>query len=105
MINKGLKSLVESSPNFSNQSLENAITGLRIGWVAKSLDLDTTITDNSVLSSSQKNDVKDTIKYLVLTDLNISFNDSPKSFIGSIIARGICTCSRGIKKSSFNASF
>jgi hypothetical protein len=61
MINKGLKSLVESNPNFSNQGLENAINELKIGWVIKSFTLDTAITNNTVLTTSQKNDVKDTI--------------------------------------------
>jgi hypothetical protein len=61
MANKGLKSLVESEPNFSNQALENAINELKIGWVTKSFTLDTDIEDNIVLSTSQKNDVKDTI--------------------------------------------
>ena len=61
MINKGLKSLVNASPNFSNQGLENAINELKMGWVTKSFTLDTDITDNTVLTTSQKNDVKDTI--------------------------------------------
>ena len=61
MANKGLKSLAESTPNFSNQGLENAVSDLRIGWVAKSIDLDTAITDSAVLTDSQKNDLKDTI--------------------------------------------
>jgi hypothetical protein len=60
-INKGLTSLVNASPNFSNQGLENAINELKIGWVTKSFTLDTDITDNTVLTTSQKNDVKDTI--------------------------------------------
>jgi hypothetical protein len=60
-INKGLTSLVNASPNFSNQALENAINELKIGWVTKSFTLDTDITDNTVLTTSQKNDVKDTI--------------------------------------------
>lgn len=60
-ISKGLKSLAESSPDFSNQALENAINELKIGWVAKSIQLDTVITNNSVLTTSQKNDLKDTI--------------------------------------------
>ena len=60
-INKGLTSLVNASPNFSNQGLENAINELKIGWVTKSFTLDTDIEDNIVLSTSQKNDVKDTI--------------------------------------------
>jgi len=60
-VKKGLTSLVNSSPNFSNQGLENSINGLKIGWVEKSIALDTAITNNAVLTSSQKNDVKDTI--------------------------------------------
>ena len=65
MINKGLKSLSESSPNFSNQALENAINELKIGWITKSINLDNAITNNSVLTSSQKNDVKDTINNIL----------------------------------------
>jgi hypothetical protein len=60
-VNKGLKSIAESSPNFSNQALENAITELKLGWVIKSSDLDTAIQDNTVLTTSQKNDLKDDI--------------------------------------------
>ena len=58
---KGLKSLVESNPEFSNQALENAINDLRIGWVSTSFDLDAAITNNTVLTTSQKNDAKETI--------------------------------------------
>ena len=60
-VNKGLRSLVEASPNFSNQALENAVNELKIGWVIKSVELDTAIENNTVLTTSQKNDVKDTI--------------------------------------------
>ena len=61
MANKGLLSLAESDPNFSNQALENAIDQLKIGWVSKSIDLDTAIADNTVLTTSQKTDLKATI--------------------------------------------
>ena len=60
-VNKGLKSLAESTPNFSNQALENAINNLKIGWVTKSIQLDTAIEDSTVLTSSQKNDLRDDI--------------------------------------------
>ena len=60
-VNKGLKSLSESTPNFSNQGLENAINNLKIGWVAKSIQLDTAIEDSTVLTTSQKNDLRDDI--------------------------------------------
>tara|TARA_Y100000114_G_scaffold23529_1_gene19271 strand:- start:377 stop:1609 length:1233 start_codon:yes stop_codon:yes gene_type:complete len=60
-VNKGLKSLIESTPNFSNQALENSIDAFKIGWAAKSIELDTAINDNTVLTTSQKNDLKDEI--------------------------------------------
>jgi hypothetical protein len=60
-VNKGLLSLVENEPNFSNQALENAVNTLKVGWVIKSYDLDTAIQDNTVLTTSQKNDLKDDI--------------------------------------------
>ena len=43
-VNKGLKSLAGTTPNFSNQNIENAINQLKIGWVAKTFTLDTAIT-------------------------------------------------------------
>jgi hypothetical protein len=60
-VNKGLLSLVENEPNFSNQALENAVNTLKVGWVQKSFELDSVIASNSVLTTSQKNDLKDTI--------------------------------------------
>ena len=75
MANKGLKSLAESTPNFSNQALENAINNLRIGWVAKSIDLDTAITDSNVLTDSQKNDLKDTINNVTHLNAGRYLND------------------------------
>ena len=48
-INKGLKSLVESSPNFSNQGLENAIND---GFAAnqKAIDANTSSTKKALES-------------------------------------------------------
>ena len=60
-VNKGLLSLVENTPNFSNQALENAVDTLKVGWVIKSSELDTAIQDNTVLTISQKNDLQDDI--------------------------------------------
>jgi len=68
-VNKGLLSLVENTPNFSNQALENAVNTLKIGWVQKSFDLDSVIASNSVLTTSQKNDLKDDINNV--THLNL----------------------------------
>ncbi len=68
MINKGLKSLVNTSPNFSNQGIENAINDIKsidkddgYSWIYSSIVVDSAIEDNAVLTASQKNDLKDTI--------------------------------------------
>jgi len=74
-VNKGLKSLAESSPNFSNQALQNAINELKIGWVIKSIELDTAIEDNTVLTTSQKNDLKDTINNISYLNAGRYLND------------------------------
>jgi len=68
-VNKGLLSLVENTPNFSNQALENAVNTLKQGWVTKSIELDTAIQDNTVLTTSQKNDLKADINNV--THLNL----------------------------------
>ncbi len=60
-VNKGLLSLVENVPNFSNQALENAVDTLKVGWVSKSSILDTNIQNNTVLTTTQKNDLKNDI--------------------------------------------
>jgi len=74
-VNKGLRSLVEASPNFSNQALENAVNELKIGWVIKSIELDTAIENNTVLTTSQKNDVKDTINNISYLNAGRYLND------------------------------
>tara|TARA_S200000501_G_scaffold359175_1_gene384765 strand:+ start:5079 stop:6320 length:1242 start_codon:yes stop_codon:yes gene_type:complete len=68
-VNKGLSSLADNEPNFSNQALENAINTLKVGWVTKSFELDSVIASNAVLTTSQKNDLKDDINNV--THLNI----------------------------------
>ena len=57
-VNKGLSSLANKNPNFSNQGLENAVNNLKIGWVIKSSTLDTVIATNAILTTSQKTDLK-----------------------------------------------
>lgn len=74
-VNKGLTSLIDSDPNLSNQALENAINELKIGWVVASIELDTAITDNTVLSTSQKNDVKNTINNISYLNVGSYLND------------------------------
>jgi hypothetical protein len=63
-VSKGLRSLVENTPNFSNQALENAINQFKIGWVLKSFQLDSVIESNAVLTTSQKTDIKQEINNL-----------------------------------------
>jgi len=57
-VKKGLTSLVNATPDFSNQNLENAVNELKIGWVAKTFTLDTAITTNNVLTDTQKNNAR-----------------------------------------------
>ena len=74
-VNKGLSSLVENTPNFSNQALENAVNTLKVGWVIKSSSLDTAIQDNTVLTISQKNDLKDDINNIAHINLGRVLGD------------------------------
>ena len=67
-VNKGLKSIAESSPNFSNQALENAINQIKAidkddGYlfIKSQFDVDEAIHDNTVLSQTQKNDALETL--------------------------------------------
>jgi len=67
-INKGLTSLVNADPNFSNQGLENAINEIKnvdkddgYLWIKSTFDMDTAIHDNTVLTTSQKNDALETL--------------------------------------------
>ena len=74
-VNKGLTSLVENAPNFSNQALENAVDTLKVGWVIKSSQLDTDIQNNTVLTTSQKNDLKDDINNLTHVNIGRTLGD------------------------------
>ena len=78
-INKGLKSLVESSPNFSNQGLENAINDIKTkvnsDWVTKTFTLDTAIRNNTVLTTTQKNTILDDINYIPYLNIGRYLND------------------------------
>ena len=67
-VKKGLTALVNSSPNFSNQGLENSINDIKAidkddghSFVKSQFLLDTAIHNNTVLTTSQKNDVLDAI--------------------------------------------
>jgi hypothetical protein len=67
-VNKGLLSIVENTPNFSNQSLENAVNEIKAvdqddgyQFIKSQFDVDTAIRTNNVLSTSQKNDALETL--------------------------------------------
>lgn len=74
-VNKGLLSLVNNTPNFSNQALENAVETLKVGWVLKGFQLDSVIASNAVLTTSQKNDLKDTINNVTHLNLGRTLGD------------------------------
>ena len=78
-VKKGLKSLAESSPNFSNQALENAITDIQTkvnsDWVTKTFTLDTAIRNNTVLTTTQKNTILDDINYIPYLNIGRYLND------------------------------
>ena len=67
-VNKGLLSLVENEPNFSNQALENAVNVIKAidkddgyQFIKSQFDVDTAIHNNTVLTTSQKNDALETL--------------------------------------------
>jgi len=60
-VNQGLKTLSESTPNFSNQGVQNLIAPVNIGWVLKTRTLAQKMDASVVLTVSQKNDLKDTL--------------------------------------------
>ena len=74
-VKKGLLSLVENTPNFSNQALENAVDVLKVGWVAKSSSLDTAISSSPILTGSQKTDLKADINNVSYLNLGRVFGD------------------------------
>ena len=67
-VKKGLTSLANSDPNFSNQALENAINEIKAidnddghQFILSQFLVDTAIHDNTVLTQSQKNDALATL--------------------------------------------
>ena len=83
-VNQGLSSLVNSSPNFSNQALENSINDIKLkvdanaGWVTKTFQLDQAIDNNTVLTTTQKNDLKETINFIPYLNIGRYLNDTIK---------------------------
>ena len=67
-VKKGLTSLANSDPNFSNQALENAINEIKAidkddGYlfIKSQFDMDAAIHNNTVLTTTQKNDALSTL--------------------------------------------
>ena len=51
-VRKGLLAVVNNDPNFTNQSVENAVASWKVSWVLKTDELDTAIDNNEVLTDS-----------------------------------------------------
>lgn len=87
-VNQGLKTLIESSPNFSNQAVQNLIATVNIGWVAKTRTLAQKVDASTILINSQKSDLLATLDIQphlnlgrVLEDLD---NHTAKIFTGEL---------------------
>ena len=74
-INKGLKSLASDQPNFNNNNVSNLIADTNIGYAVLSYTLAKTIRTNTVLTTSQKNDLKSTINSKPYLNLGQLFDD------------------------------
>jgi hypothetical protein len=57
-VQQGLKSLAETSPNFSNTGVESAITAANMGFVTKTKTLNYLIDINSTLTDTQKTTIQ-----------------------------------------------
>jgi len=57
-VQQGLKSLAETSPNFSNAGVESAITATNIGFVTKTKTLNYLVDINSTLTDTQKTTIR-----------------------------------------------
>ena len=53
-VNQGLKTLIESTPNFNNQHVQNLIAPVNIGFVTKTRTLVQKTNASTVLTVSQK---------------------------------------------------
>ncbi len=63
-LRQGKKALAETSPNFSNQGIENAIADIiQDGWIQATYNLDLEIENNTVMTTSQKTDLLATINH------------------------------------------
>ncbi len=75
MIKQGLKSLASNTPNFNNNAVSVMIADTNLGYASASYDLAKTIRNNSVLTTSQKNDVKSTVNTKPYLNIGQLFDD------------------------------
>ena len=87
-VNQGLKTLIESQPNFNNQHVQNLIASVNIGFVINQRNLVQKTNASTVLTVSQKNDLNETLDIQphlnlgkVLEDLD---NHTAKIFTGEL---------------------
>ena len=92
MIRQGLKSLAETSTNFSNQAVQDAIAEANIGFVIKTKTLAELVDADEILTESQKSDINDSMEvqsYLnvgrYLTDLDDHTADMLLGLLGEDI--------------------
>ena len=89
-VNKGLLSLVENEPNFSNQALENAVDDIKAvdkddgyQFIKSQFDVDEAIHNNTVLSQTQKNDALEIENVIYFRNIEMGSNIIlNKNFIG-----------------------
>lgn len=70
---KGLKTLANTSPNFSNQSIQTRIVNCNTGFISKTRTLLSKTNPNVVLTNAQKNSIKNAIN--TNTYLNVKYLD------------------------------
>ena len=74
-INQGLKSLASDSPNFNNNEVSKLIADTNIGLATISYTLAKAIDDDTVLTASQKTDLKNTINNKPYLNIGRIFQD------------------------------
>ena len=78
-VKQGLKSLAESSPNLNNNAVNVLIADTNLGYATLSYTLAQRIRTNTVLTASQKTDLKNTINNNCLLYTSPSPRDRQKS--------------------------
>ena len=74
-VKKGLKTLASNTPDFNNNAVSNIIADTNIGYATLSYTLAKTIRTNTVLTTSQKNDVKSSVNSKPYLNLGQMFDD------------------------------